>query len=238
MNKREPLIPGFSISYKPGTEFPSLYQRKKLGYEPYDLFVTEGTTEDELTNPDLILTTRNAEKLKEPFEDINIIFRYQLEPGTESENPIKGMPEFQNEAYPASLTPNTDLNQLADLMQDSIEDITSTDYLYSAFNSAMSIRECEERIQGSELILSPESQGICSIKLDPISFNANIFQYRQNVEIKREKSCNITGRPRVENIYLGYDETEIEEIEEALENKGFKVNREKLPPESYPEDIF
>ncbi|MFB6245282.1 MAG: hypothetical protein ABEJ03_02950 [Candidatus Nanohaloarchaea archaeon] len=255
MSGREKLSPGFLISHDADEAFPTEEERSSLGYEPLDLFLNAEIPQDSTLDPRLILGSDSADELIENLSaDLYLVFRYTREdmdieaveevPGGERE-----LPGIQRELYQASLRPDSDFVTLAEILSDTVEQVTEAEYMYPADTRGEGrTQRCEDFgeylkvLEGQSLKIWPETYGINEIEIRPGRMTAAMSLYQQEVQVHREepefRRRGIEDEEDFwEEVELNYSESEIDEIEERLESEGFQVRREYLPKSISPPDI-
>jgi hypothetical protein len=256
MSGREKFSPGFLISHSADEAFPTEDERSSLGYEPLDLFLSTELPQDSTLDPRLILGSDSADELIENLSaDLYLVFRYTREdvdietieeiPGGERE-----LPGIQREFYQASLRPDSDFVALAEILSDTVDEVTGAEYMYSAdprgggrTQRCRNFGEYLKVLEGQSLKVWPETYGINEIEIRPGRMRADMTLYQQEVQVHREepefrrRGIQDEEEDFWEEVELNYSESEIDEIEERLESEGFQVRREYLPKSVSPPDI-
>lgn len=248
---RKNLSPGFSISHDNVESFSLEEDLSLFGYEPFEFFLTTDINSEESANPRITLDSEEASEIVDDFSaDIFMVYRYRRKDSDKTEENstpcIDEFPVFKDEIQPCSLQVDSDFHAIVELLDDSVEEVTKAEYMYSSIPSPVRVNEHRGKgdylndLQCQKLMVWPNTYGINELKISPQNLSVEMKLYRQEVQVKHpepEFKTYSGSTPSNEFVNLNYDESEVDEIEELLEEQGFKVVRNYLPGTISPPDI-
>ncbi len=246
MKSGDSFSPSFSIHYS-GEEFPSEEEKSIFGYEPFDVYLKPDFSE--IDQPWMSVGAETADEFVGAFDsEYLLVFRYKQENVDvdrmfKEERDIEDIPIFQHEIKSASIKPNQDLLGLADSLGNRMDE-KDTFYFQKleSSNRQLNVSDYLKDVSGSEITVFPSAEGISEINLRPDNMDARVSQYSRELKIPRQKDSgfekyNEREESQWREIRFDYDEGQIDETVELIEELGFEPWIEILPPTVSPDHI-
>ena len=246
MQGRDSFSPSFSISYS-GEQFPSEEEKSIFGYEPFDVYLKSGFSE--IDQPWMNLGAETANRFIDDFNsEYLLVFRYKQENVDVDrllslKTDIDEAPIFQHEIKPVSMKPDQDLIDLATALGNRLDE-EDTFYFQKLepSNRQLSVGGYLKEVFGSEITIFPSVEGISEINLRPDNMDAHVSQYSKELKLPKERGSGSEtyserGESQWREVRFDYDEDQVEDTVDLVEELGFEVWKEVLPPTVSPDYI-